>query len=59
MLKDVPFIALTATATPTVRRDILTSLELDEPIVTSKIIFIKFFVKSNFKFIIVIKSLFI
>ena len=36
MLKDTPFIALTATATPPVRRDILKSLDLDEPIVTGK-----------------------
>jgi Werner syndrome ATP-dependent helicase len=33
-LSDVPFIALTATATPAVRRDIILSLDLYQPIVT-------------------------
>jgi hypothetical protein len=39
ILKDVPFIALTA-ITPAVRRDILKSLELNQSIVMSIIIFI-------------------
>ena len=34
MLKDTPFIALTATATSAVRRDILKSLQLYRPLVT-------------------------
>lgn len=34
LLKDTPFIALTATATPVVRRDILKSLYLHNPLVT-------------------------
>lgn len=33
-LKNTPFMALTATATPAVRKDILKLLELNDPIVT-------------------------
>jgi superfamily II DNA helicase RecQ len=34
MLRDVPFIALTATATPAVRKDIILSHGLIDPVVT-------------------------
>ena len=49
-LKSTPFIALTATATPEVRKDILKSLHLNDPIttVTSFDRLILKFLKNNF-----------
>ena len=52
MLRNVPFIALTATATPAVRKDIIHSLGLIDPVVTGKhfVIFFNFQKKMNLSY---------